>query len=182
MNRIYYYKTLRMMLIIFIAAPVMIAASFYVTTIPMGIMAKVIGYIGVAFFGLCFIVGLYNFLRGTFRREALTLTQASLMVNTPSNGSFTLKWSDISNIDTTRIGNERMLVIRLYDPQTFIEQQGNNAIRRKLMEADTALVGSPCAVALNNIDAGDDDIEQIINKYVADYGRKPNPKDGPTQD
>lgn len=34
MNRIYYYKTLRMMLITFVAAPVMIAASFYVTTIP----------------------------------------------------------------------------------------------------------------------------------------------------
>ena len=45
-----------------------------------------------------------------------------------------------------------------------------------------ALVGSPCAVVLNNIDAGDDDIEQIINKYVADYGRNTSPKDGPTQD
>lgn len=55
MNRIYYYKTLRMMLITFVAAPVMIAASFYVTTIPAGIVTKVIGYIGVAFFGLCFI-------------------------------------------------------------------------------------------------------------------------------
>ena len=91
MNRIYYYKTLRMMLITFVAAPVMIAASFYVTTISAGIVTKVIGYIGVAFFGLCFIIGLYNFLRGTFRREALTLTPASLMVNTPSNGSYALK-------------------------------------------------------------------------------------------
>lgn len=182
MNRIYYYKTLRMMLITFVAAPVMIAASFYVTTIPAGIVTKVIGYIGVAFFGLCFIIGLYNFLRGTFRREALTLTPASLMVNTPSNGSFTLKWSDISNISTTRIGNECMLVIRLYDPQRFIHRQADSVIRRKLMEADMALVGSPCAVALNNIDAGDDDIEQIMNKYVADYGRNTYPKDGPTQD
>lgn len=176
MNRIYYYKTLRMMLITFVAAPVMIAASFYVTTIPAGIVTKVIGYIGVAFFGL------YNFLRGTFRREALMLTPSTLMVSPTSNGSFTLKWSDISNIDTIQIGNERMLVIQLYDPLRFIERQGDSAIKRKLMQADMALVGSPCAVVLNNIDAGDDDIEQIINKYVADYGHNTSPKDGPTQD
>lgn len=141
-----------------------------------------IGYIGVAFFGLCFIIGLYNFLRGTFRREALMLTPSTLMVSPTSNGSFTLKWSDISNIDTIQIGNERMLVIQLYDPLRFIERQGDSAIKRKLMQADMALVGSPCAVVLNNIDAGDDDIEQIINKYVADYGHNPSPKDGPTQD
>lgn len=75
-----------------------------------------------------------------------------------------------------------MLVIQLYDPLRFIERQGDSAIKRKLMQADMALVGSPCAVVLNNIDAGDDDVEQIINKYVADYGRNTSPKDGPTQD
>ena len=139
-----------------------------------------IGYICVAFFGLCFIIGLYNFLRGTFRREALMLTPSTLMVSPASNGSFTLKWSDISNIDTIQIGNERMLVIQLYDPLRFIERQGDSAIN--LMQADLALDGSPCAVVLNNIDAGDDDIEQIINKYVADYGCNTSPKDGPTQD
>lgn len=182
MNRIYYYKTLRMTLILFIAAPAMIAASIYVTSIPIGIIAKVIGYVGTAFFGICFIMGLRSYLRGTFRREVLVMTPSSLTVNTPSNGSYILKWSDISDIGTARIGNERILVIQLHDPQSFIEQQGSSALARRMMEADMACVGSPCSVALNNIDAGDDDIGLILCQYVVKYGRNAATKNGPAQD
>lgn len=182
MNHVYYYKKLRIILIIFIAAPAMIAASLYVTSIPSGIMTKLIGYIGVAFFGLCFIIGLRNVLRGAFRREALVLTPASLTINTPLHDSYTLQWSDINGFERVDIAREHMLVINLYDVQRFIEQNSGTAFSRKLMKADTACVGSPCSIALNNIDTGDDDIESVLNQYMTKYGRMAAPKDGPAQD
>lgn len=181
MNRIYYYKTLRMILILFIAAPAMIAASIYVIFIPIGIIAKVIGYIGAVFFSLCFIIGLRNFLRGEFGREALTLTPASLTINAMSKGNFTVKWSDIADTLTTKIGNERMLVIQLYDPQAFIDQHGGSAIARRIMEADMKCVGSPCSVVLSNIDTREDDIELIIKQYIRKYGRSAATDNGPAQ-
>lgn len=182
MNRIYYYKTLRMTLITFIAAPAMIATSLYVTTIPFGIITQVIGYVGAAFFGVCFIIGLYNYLRGTFRREALIITPSTFTVNTPSQGSYTLAWNDIKETHTVDVAAERFLAIMLHDPQSFIEQQGSSAIARRMMEADMACVGSPCTVAMSNIDAGDDDIELIIKQHIAQYGRSAATKNGPTQD
>lgn len=182
MNRVYYYKRLRIMLITFIAAPAMIAASFYVTSIPTGIMAKLIGYIGAAFFGLCFIIGLRNFLRGTYRREALVLTPASLTINTPIKGGLKLLWSDINGFERVDIAREHMLVIHLHDVQRFIEQNSGTAFGSKLMKADTACVGSPCSIALNNIDADEHEITLILEQYLTKYGLKAAPENGPAQD
>ncbi len=170
------------MLITFIAAPAMVAASIYVTSIPMGIMAKVTGYVGTAFFGLCFIIGLYNFLRGAFRREALVLTPESLTINTPIHDSYTLLWSDINGFERVDIAREHMLVINLHDAQRFIEKNSGTAFGRKLMRADTACVGSPCSISLNNIDTGEDDIESVLNQYMTKYGSKAAPENGPAQD
>ena len=182
MNRIYYYKTLRIMLITFLAAPAMVAASIYVASIPMGIMAKVTGYVGAAFFGLCFIIGLRNVLRGAFRREALVLTPASLTINTPLHDSYTLQWSDINGFERVDIAREHMLVIHLHDVQRFIEQNSGTAFGRILMKANTCCVGSPCSIALNNIDADEDEIMHILEQYLTRYSRKAAPEDGPAQD
>lgn len=182
MNHVYYYKKLRIILITFIAAPAMIAASLYVTSIPSGIMTKLIGYIGVAFFGLCFIIGLRNFLCGSFRREVLVLTPASLTINSPSQVCYKLPWSDINGFERVDIAREHMLVIHLHDVQRFIEQNSGTAFGRILMKANICCVGSPCSIALNNIDADEDEIMHILEQYLTRYSRKAAPEDGPAQD
>lgn len=120
---------------LFLMTIVMVAASFYCTTLDK-IGAKVFGWIGVVFFSLAF----YTIPKAWLNSNSPVIIFSDDGIDDRQGGFGLIEWSDIQNIQTHVVKGTKMLGIVLYDEEKFLQRVSS---RRRLAVAGNRALGFP---------------------------------------
>jgi hypothetical protein len=125
-----------------------------------------IGIVSVVFFGLCGILGIKKMFD---RRPGLILSAAGLSDNSSGVSAGVIPWDEIEGFGVFKIRSQKLLVIRLTDPEKYIQAGGPG--RRALRAMNFKLCGSPFTIASNSLKISFDDLVSLCNVYREKYGK-----------
>lgn len=123
------------------------------------------GWLSIAFFGLCSAFALRKLFD---QKPGLQLSAAGLQDNASGIAAGLIPWRDIAAIVPYQISGQRMLVIRLHEPEPYIER--GSAFRRKLNRANFKLCGSPVSISTNALQIGYEELQRLLQQYLQAYG------------
>jgi len=129
-----------------------------------------IGIVSVVFFGACCAAGIKKFLE---KKPGLVLSAAGIEDNSSAVSAGLIPWSDIQGFGIHEIQKQRMLVIKLADPEKYIRAEGS--MKQALNRMNTRICGSPIAISSNALKINFDELVSLCNSYHAKYGRTAAP-------
>jgi len=128
-----------------------------------------LGLTAILFFGLC---GLYA-LRALFdKKPGLVLNSSGLVDNASAVSAGFIPWSEVVGASVYEIQGQKMLVIDVRTPQTYIDRGG--ALRRLLNKANYRMVGSPIALSSKVLKIDFPRLVFLFNRYMYRYGVAPD--------
>lgn len=125
-----------------------------------------IGLISIFFFGLA---GIFCLRKLFDNRPGLIFNSSGIVDNSSAVAAGLIPWMDISGAETREIRNQKLLVIKLKDPQKYIERGSN--LKQTLNKANYKLCGSPVAITSNTLKIGYAELLSIFNQYHQKYGQ-----------
>jgi hypothetical protein len=128
-----------------VGAVLLLAACWYCTTIPR-LEAQVAGWVGLVFFGLCFVAILIQLFRG---RPSVILDEAGIH-DLRSFG--TIPWTDIISLRIGSVINQRFLCIEVRDPETYVSRLP--ARKRVIAQANPSLGFPPITISFSGLSPG----------------------------
>jgi hypothetical protein len=124
------------------------------------ISARVTGWASVIFFGLAGIVGLIKLLD---KKPTLQFTKMGLMV---SEGL--IPWPDILGTEIYESRGQRMLVVKVTNPDRYIET--GSPLKRWAKKASFNMCGSPIAISSIGLKIDFNELVDVFNAYISRYG------------
>jgi hypothetical protein len=109
-------------------------------------MIHALGAVAALFFGACAV---YAIAKAFDRKPGLVLGTEGLVDNSSAVAAGFIPWSDVTGVEIFRSGTQKMLVIRVADPEKYIAR--GNPLKRALNRANTGMVGSPIAISSNTL-------------------------------
>ena len=122
------------------------------------------GGLGALLFGAATIAALLQLIRP---RLALSLNAQGL-VDHARNGFGLIPWSEVLGIGSADIVGNRMLVIRVRDPQAYINR--GHRWRRASLNMNLKTLGSPVVVSATALDIGHEPLLALCRGYLEKYG------------
>ncbi len=105
------------------------------------------GYGSIIFFGLCAFV----FIRKLpDNKPGLIIDSTGLIDNSSGLSAGHILWTDIENISVLEIHKQKLLMLKVKNPQDYINRQ-NNLFRRKGMELNYKMYGTPLSITANGL-------------------------------
>lgn len=126
-------------------AVLLLFACWYCTTLPIP-TAQVAGWVGLVFFGLCFVAILIQLFRG---RPSVILDEAGIH-ELRSFG--TIPWTDIISLRIDWVVTQRFLCVEVRDPQTYVSRL--TARNRLIAEANPSLGFPPITISFSGLSPG----------------------------
>ena len=138
---------------------VLVALSiFIIVEIRSWFFIEVVGYCGVFFFGLAFLV----LMRQLFdRRSGLIIDQNGLIDHTTYTSVGRIEWKDIVGIDTYQVESTKMIIIHTDNPEKYIKR-AKNGFAAKAMRMSQSMTGSPISISSGSIKISHDDLERLL--------------------
>ena len=122
------------------------ALTFVILTVVLVIVAGPLllplAAVAVPFFGLLFLWTLSRLLRP---RPLLTIDAQGIRDSSSLLAAGVLRWDEIARVSVTGLGRHRFLCILPADPAAFLQRQA--PLTRRLMRANSALLGAPVTIA-----------------------------------
>ena len=124
----------------------MLVVSWFCLAIVPGIKAQIAGWLGLVFFGLCFIAGLLQ----------LTRTDAQVIfdetgIHLPRTFG-AIAWHDIVSLEIRSIRSTRILCIEVKDPSNYLARLSTR--QRLMAQANQAIGFSPITISFNGLSPG----------------------------
>ncbi len=129
------------------------------------ILVHGIGWAGVVFFGLCGIVGVRKLFD---KRPGLRFTKTGLIDNSSGVSVGLIPWSDILGTEIYRIQRQRILLVKVANPEKYIETGG--PLKRWAKKANFKMYGSPISISSNALKIDFDKLVDVFNAYISRYG------------
>jgi hypothetical protein len=126
-----------------------------------------VGIAAVVFFSLCAVLGTKLLFR---TKPGLILSSKGIVDDSSGVAAGHIPWSDIVGFSIYEIHKQKMLVVKVVDPEKYIAVGG--AIKQALHRANYKLCGSPIAIASNTLKIGFDELTTLVNEYHKKYGTK----------
>jgi hypothetical protein len=123
------------------------------------------GWASVIFFGLCGIVGLIKFFD---KKPAFQFTKMGLIYDASDASAGLIPWSDILGTEIYEFSGQRMLVIKVTNPDRYIETGGS--LKRRIKRANFNMCGSPIAISPIGLKIDFNELVDIFNAYISRYG------------
>src|SRR5262245_45572372 len=123
-------------------------------------------YVGVPFFGLCFMYATYRVL---VQQPAVIISREGLFDNASAVGAGMLRWEEIKEIYVHEYLGQRMLGIVPKDAAAVIARQPS--IKRIMAKINNGLGGSPFNIAQVSLPISVDELLQKIEEHRAIYRR-----------
>ena len=127
-------------------------------------LVHAIGIVAIVFFGLGVVVGIRRLFD---RKPGLVLSSAGILVSSGSIGL--IPWGDIAGFATHKIHRQKMLVVKLVDPEKYVRAGG--ALRQALRRTNMNMVGSPFALSSSTLEISFDELVALCGKYLEKYGK-----------
>ncbi|MFT3807976.1 STM3941 family protein [Arenimonas sp.] len=126
------------------------------------VIVHALGMFGIAFFGLGAVFGLFKLFD---RAPGLVLDERGFSHRSSALASGFVPWSDVTGVDVYQIQRQKMLVVKLVNPQKYIEQ--GNAFRRAINRANFRMCGSPIAISSNALAIDFDELRRLFWDYLS---------------
>ena len=79
-----------------------------------------------------------------------------------------LPWSEITGAEVVQIQRQKLLVIKVTDPERYIER--GNRLKRALNRANHRMVGSPIAISSSALQISFAELVALFNRYHETFG------------
>lgn len=127
-----------------------------------------IGLISILFFGL----GIFISTKRLFKSElALIITSEGINVNPKKSLLDFIKWEEIQKIEEIKIQNTRIIIIRVKNPQYWLNKE-TSSFRRRLMQFNVSNYNSPFNISAAGLDISSDKLVETLNIYFDRYINK----------
>lgn len=124
-----------------------------------------VALVAVAFFGMIAIV----VTRKLFdKRPGLVLNGAGMLDNSSGTSVGFVPWSDIVGLEVYRSFNQRILVVKVADPDKYFG--GGNRLTRYLRISSHKMCGSPVSINSAALKIGFDELAAVFQQYLSRYG------------
>lgn len=123
------------------------------------------GLASVLFFGLCAIV----LLRKLFDKKAgLIISKEGITDNSSGMSAGLVLWSDIEEIETCSVSNQKFLIFIVKDPQRYIDNT-TGTLKKKAMEMNYNNYGSPVSISANSLQMNFDNLYNLLIDKMKEY-------------
>ena len=122
------------------------------------------GVAAIGFFGLC---GIYCCIKIFDMKPGLIIDLDGIVDNSNVASMGRIRWDEILGMRVTVMHRQRMVILELVDPQSFIERAG--PIVRKLHSANMSLMGSPVGISSNSLAVDFDDLVRLLTEAFERY-------------
>lgn len=132
-----------------------------------------LGLAAIVFFG---IIGLYALKKLFDRRPGLVFNDSGIVDNASGVAAGFIPWSEVVGAEIFEIQKQKLLVIKVRDPQEYIARGGS--LRRTLNKANYKMVGSPISISANTLAIKFSELASLFDQYQRKYGVGPGGADG----
>ena len=116
------------------------------------------GIASIIVFGLFGILSLKKLID---KKPGLIIDKTGITDNASGASAGHISWSDITEIKTTQIFNQKFLTIIVRNPNKYIERQ-TNALKRKNMQMNLSSSGSPINISANTLKCSFDELKTTL--------------------
>lgn len=116
------------------------------------------GYASILFFGLCSFLLIRKL---PDNRPGLILDNSGLTDNSSGISAGQIAWTDVANISVIEIHKQKLIKIHVKNPQEYISKQ-TNAFKRKLMEMNNNMYGTPFSISANGLKISFDELLKVL--------------------
>jgi hypothetical protein len=127
-----------------------------------------LGVVSIVFFGSC---GLYALKKLFDKKPGLVFNSSGIVDNASSVSAGLIPWSDVLGAEIFEIQKQKMLIIKVRDPQEYIAR--GNSLRRTLNKANYKMVGSPISISANALAIKFSELVALFEQYRRKYGVGP---------
>ncbi|MES2592219.1 MAG: STM3941 family protein [Bacteroidota bacterium] len=131
------------------------------------ILVKGIGVASILLFGLTGIYGVKKMFDNTI---GLTIDENGIFDNTNTSSVGLIKWTDITEIKTEQAASTKFLLIYTVNPDFYLNKV--KGFRRKLMEGNNRMYGTPLSITANTLKCSFNDLEKMINDGLNEQKKK----------
>ncbi len=141
----------------------MLGVSWFCTTVPNQI-AQIVGWLGLVFFGLCFIAILAQLFR---TRECVVLDDVGIH---DLRAFGVIAWDDIVSLTIGSVRSQRFLCIEVREPSIYLSRLSTH--KRLLAQANPSLGFPPITISFSGLSPGLEEVLRYVQmnhpeKYVA---------------
>ncbi len=122
------------------------------------------GTLSVAFFGAC---GIYGMIKLFDQKYGLIINKDGITDNTNASSVGLINWADISSIETKQVMSTKFLLIFIKNPHIYLNR--TTGLKRKLLQANMNMYGTPLSIIANSIKCNFDDLEKLINANFNEF-------------
>lgn len=171
MRKVYHFKVVRMVLLLFVCAPAFVAASvFLLADQPHNPVIWIISVAGILFFGGMLVVGIINVPHLIRNSEALILTPQGLTIHHAGKQRQNfIAWEEIVGFSESYIKNNHFIAIHLRDPDREIDRE-RNVFYRTMMNLNMGYTGTPYNISPDALRCKSDELISTLAQYLETYG------------
>lgn len=132
----------------------------------------IVGYVSIIFFGLC---ALFIIRKLPDNKPGLIIDNLGLSDNSSGVSGGQILWSDISNISVIEIHRQKFILLKVKNPQDYINRQ-TSAFKRKMMKMNFNMYGTPLSLTSNSLKISFNDLYKLLaeNYNIARQKEKTN--------
>jgi hypothetical protein len=128
---------------------------------------RVVGIAAVLFFGA---VGVFV-LRKLFDKSiGLAIDENGITDNSNASSVGLIEWTDIVGIKTKQVMSTKFLLILINNPDKYLERV--NGFKRKLMQGNMKMYGTPLSITSNTLRYNFDDLERLVKERLIEKQEK----------
>jgi hypothetical protein len=129
------------------------------------LIVRAFGLASVIFFGLG---GVYAIRKLFDTKPGLVFSRAGILDHSSAVSAGLLPWSEIIGAEVVQIQRQKLLVIKVTDPERYIER--GNGLRRALNRANHRMVGSPITISSSALRISFAELVALFNQYYEKFG------------
>lgn len=129
---------------------------------------NIIGLVSIIFFGLC----LFAFLSKVRETSpGLIISKDGILDNSSAISVGKIYWTDIEDIDELKIAREKLIRIKLKNPQDYIDRQ-SSSIAKRMMTMNNKMYDSPIHISANALKISFDELFLLLNEKREEVQRQ----------
>lgn len=130
------------------------------------------GYAAILFFGICAVFFIGKLLD---TKPGLVIDDEGLIDNSGGLSVGRILWEDIENISVIQMHRQKLLMLRVKNPQHYIGRQ-KTSLKRKLMELNYKMYGTPLSISANGLKIPFHELLSLVTQKFKGTATSSNPQ------
>jgi hypothetical protein len=79
-----------------------------------------------------------------------------------------VEWKDITSIDSIDVAGQQLIVVKVKNPEKYVDKASNNA-QKRLLRLNVKQYGTPIFITTNSLQIGFDELLALLNE---EFGKR----------